>query len=211
MEENIAIRSPQLFYKGEIGITVLDGFITEPQRLETLSFFNGMEDSTVCKDGDVYQKGELHEARTGQRKFIKHTESMLFYELCLSISLFIGIDISHAEEVQLLQYGATERYDPHFDAWDTSSSEWKYYSNGGQRIYTVMGYLNDVHQGGETDFPVLGIKIQPRVGRLLVFNNVGKDRSKPHPDSLHAGVPVIEGIKQCFTIWFREEPIEPKQ
>ena len=105
-----------------------------------------MEDSTVCKDGDVHQVGELHEGRTGQRKFIEHTESMLFYELCLKISLFIGVDISHAEKVQLLQYGETEKYDPHFDAWDTESPEWKYYSNGGQRIYTVMGYLNVVHE-----------------------------------------------------------------
>ena len=208
MEGNIAIRSPQLFYKGEVGITVLDDFITEPQRLETLSFFDDMEDSTVCTDKEEVESREI---RTGKRKFIEHDESMLFYELCLKISLFIGVDISHAEKVQLLQYGATEKYDPHFDGWDTDWAMWEQHSAGGQRIYTVMGYLNDVHEGGETDFPVLGIKVQPRAGRLLVFNNVGEDKLKPHPDSLHAGVPVVEGIKQCFTIWFREGPIEQKQ
>ena len=167
-----------------------------------------MEDSTVCMDEEEVESRDI---RTGKRKFIEHNESMLFYELCLNISLFIGVDLSHAEKVQLLQYGKTEKYDPHFDGWDTDWAMWEQHSAGGQRTYTVMGYLNDVHQGGETDFPVLGIKVQPRAGRLLVFNNVGEDRSKPHPDSLHAGVPVVEGIKQCFTIWFREEPIEPKQ
>ncbi len=63
MEGNIAIRSPQLFYKGEVGITVLDDFITEPQRLETLSFFNDMEDSTVCMDEE---EAESRDIRTGK-------------------------------------------------------------------------------------------------------------------------------------------------
>jgi len=199
-----------LIYHGEIGITVLDNFITELERLEVLRFFDDMEDSTVCTDdGD----GELHGQRTGKRQWVDHDRSQIFYELCTRISLFIGFKLSHAERVQLLKYESTEKYDPHFDAFVCDSPQWEHYSKGGQRIYTAMGYLNDVPEngGGETAFPVLGFSVRPRARRLLVFSNVGEDKSKPHPDSLHGGMPLIEGIKQCFTIWFREKPINEPQ
>ena len=196
-----------LIYQGEIGITVLDNFITEQERLETLSFFDFMEDSTVCTDDG---EGEFDDQRTGKRQWVDHTRSQLFFELCARVAMFVGYERSHAEQAQLLKYETTEKYDPHFDAFDQKTPQWEHYcKRGGQRIYTAMGYLNDVPEdkGGETAFPVLGFNVRPRARRLLVFSNVGKDRSKPHPDSLHGGMPVMEGTKQCFTLWFREKPL----
>jgi prolyl 4-hydroxylase len=119
------------------------------------------------------------------------------------------MDLSHAERAQLLHYGEGQKYEPHFDAFDQSSEQWKHYNQGGQRIYTVMVYLNDVPEdgGGETAFPVLGYSVRPRARRVLVFSNVGEDKSKAHPDSLHGGMPVVSGEKKCFTLWFRENPL----
>lgn len=195
-----------LIYQGEIGITVLDNFISEEENEDALSFFEEMEESTVCtEDGE----GEKIEARTGYRKWVDHTESLMFFNLCTRIAGFIGMELSHAEKVQLLHYRKGERYDPHFDAFDQSSDQWSHYNHGGQRIYTAMVYLNDIPEngGGETSFPVLGYTVRPRSRRMLVFSNVGEDRSKPHPDSLHGGMPVGSGEKKCFTMWFREKPI----
>jgi len=206
MESIPPVAPNALIYNGEIGITVLDNFISEEEKEDVLSFFEEMEKSTVCtEDGE----GEQIEARTGYRKWIDHTESLSFFNMCSRIAQFVGTELSHAEKVQLLHYRKGEKYDPHFDAFDQSSEQWNHYNRGGQRIYTAMVYLSDVVEngGGETSFPVLGYSIRPRAKRLLVFSNVGNDTTKPHPDSLHGGMPVKEGEKKCFTLWFREKPI----
>jgi prolyl 4-hydroxylase len=206
MESIPPVAPNALIYNGEIGITVLDNFISEEEKEDALSFFEDMEKSTVCtEDG----KGEQIKSRTGHRKWIDHTESLTFFNMCSRIAQFVGTELSHAEKVQLLHYKNGEKYDPHFDAFDQSSEQWNHYNRGGQRIYTALGYLSDVVEngGGETAFPVLGYSIRPRAKRLLVFSNVGNDTTKPHPDSLHGGMPVKKGEKKCFTLWFREKPI----
>lgn len=188
---------------GQIGITVLDNFISDAQVNDLLNLYADkvMEDSTVCtKDG----VGEKIDSRTGLRRWVSHNETPELYGLCIKIADFVGKNLDNAENVQLLSYSKGQKYEPHFDAFDKSKSDWTHYGKGGQRVYTVMGYLNDLYDGGETSFPTLGIDIKPRRGRLLVWSNVGEDYSVPHPDSLHGGMPVGEGEKKCFTIWFRE-------
>lgn len=41
--------------------------------------------------------------------------------------------------------------------------------NNGLRLATLLFYLNDVESGGETSFPMQGIKVQPRRGRAIMF------------------------------------------
>jgi hypothetical protein len=50
-----------------------------------------------------------------------------------------------------------------------------------QRYLVFLWYLHDVAEGGETEFPDLGIKIQARTGRLLMF--------PPYWMFQHAGLP----------------------
>ena len=193
-----------MIYSGEIGLTVLDNFIAEPERLDVLEQFDDMESLTVCTEDGA---GELHNSRTVNRKFIPYDITPMCEMMCERISLLVGIPMSHAEKIQLLHYEHGEKYLPHFDAFDQNSPQWEHYGIGGQRIITAMGYLTDVRVGGETSFPTLGIDVRPRKRRLLVFNDVTDDVTKAHPDSLHGGMPVGEGTKKCFTIWFREQPI----
>ena len=65
--------------------------------------------------------------------------------------------------------------------------------------------LNEPREGGETDFPKLGLCLKPRQGRLLLWNNMLPD-GRPNPNTLHAGLPVERGIKHIVTMWFRQEP-----
>ncbi len=37
------------------------------------------------------------------------------------------------------------------------------------RVFAIIFYLNDVEEGGETEFPYLNIKVAPVKGRLLIF------------------------------------------
>jgi prolyl 4-hydroxylase len=74
----------------------------------------------------------------------------------------------------------------------------------GQRTWTFMIYLNDVEEGGETDFPEIKTTIKPLKGMAVVWKNSdGKDTE--NSASLHAGLPVKQGKKMIITKWFREK------
>jgi hypothetical protein len=77
------------------------------------------------------------------------------------------------DDLRIKRYraGSDDQFEPHFDAIDVRS-----------QLYLVfLWYLNDVAEGGETEFPDLGIKVQARAGRLLMF--------PPYWMFQHAGLP----------------------
>jgi len=76
-------------------------------------------------------------------------------------------------------------------------------------MVTVLAYLNDVEEGGGTNFPELGVTVEPKKGDVVVFHNTltevpASEHPKIHPKSLHAGTPVIRGEKWMVNLWFRE-------
>ena len=70
---------------------------------------------------------------------------------------------------------------------------------------TCLIYLNEDFEGGETHFPKLNIKIQPRLGKAVVWNNTHED-NRVIEESLHAGLPVLSKSKWIMSIWIREKP-----
>jgi hypothetical protein len=66
--------------------------------------------------------------------------------------------------LRLYRYGPGERHGAH---WDTVVE----LEGGVQSLLTLVFYLNDGFEGGETDFPELGQRIAPRVGRALLFQH----------------------------------------
>lgn len=117
-----------------------------------------------------------------------------------------GLDILNAEQMQGQRYQKGQEYRHHHDFFHVGEGYWNSEADrGGQRTWTAMLTLNEPKEGGETDFPHLGFRFQPRAGRLLMWNNM--DRSgRPNMKTLHAGMPVIRGIKHVVTLWFRENP-----
>ena len=88
--------------------------------------------------------------------------------------------------------------------------DWAYYKHPypdaihTKRQLTAITYLNDDYEGGETFFPIKKIKVTPRKGRLLVWSNVDINGVEDS-ESLHAGLPVIDGTKYIAIIWIREK------
>ena len=78
--------------------------------------------------------------------------------------------------------------------------------NWGQRVYTFFIYLNDVPEGGETNFPQLDLQFKPARGRAILWENLTKDKSIRHKLSEHGGMPVKEGVKWAINVWIREKP-----
>ncbi|HTA65037.1 MAG TPA: 2OG-Fe(II) oxygenase [Xanthomonadaceae bacterium] len=76
-----------------------------------------------------------------------------------------------------------DQFQPHFDALDYTSN----------RYLVFLWYLNDVAEGGETDFPDLGLRVGARAGRLLVF--------PPYWMFQHAGLPPKSNDKYIISTY----------
>jgi hypothetical protein len=93
-----------------------------------------------------------------------------------------------------------DRRDQIPQAWDAIERD---HPEAGNRARTICTYLNDVEAGGATEFPVPGVRVEPRAGAAVVFDNLLPD-GRPDPDTLHAGLPVLRGEKWLATIWLRQ-------
>ncbi len=98
------------------------------------------------------------------------------------------------EAVQGQRYEVGQEFRAHNDWFWTKASYWDgEVARGGQRSWTAMIYLNDVEEGGTTDFVRLGLSIPPQRGVMLVWNNALPD-GMPNRATLHAGTPVAAGV-----------------
>jgi len=79
----------------------------------------------------------------------------------------------------------------------------EYEPQGGQRTWTAMIYLNEPEGGGATGFSYLDLAVEPKLGRILIWNNMAVDGS-PNPWTQHEGQPVAKGVKYIVTKWYRE-------
>ena len=186
-------------------IAIVHDFLIEEECEEILAHsWQNMEDSTVAsKDG----KGTKHSKRTGSNTWLSHDASPIIQGVAERISQMVRMPLENAEPFQVVHYGENQEYDYHWDSFDEDDDvdTESYMKNGGQRLITVLGYLRDVPKGGETGFNHLGVNIQPRRGSIIVWWNVEPNTTKREIKSQHAGLPVLEGEKYAFNLWFREK------
>jgi prolyl 4-hydroxylase len=115
----------------------------------------------------------------------------------------LGISAECGETVQGQRYEPGQEFKAHQDYFHTSESYWQAERRrGGQRSWTAMAFLNNVEEGGTTEFPTLGLKVTPQAGALLIWNNMNPDGT-PNPRTIHAGTPVVRGTKHIITKWYR--------
>ena len=124
-----------------------------------------------------------------------HAEDLVVNALNRRIAALSGTRLDQGEPLQLLRYRAGGEYRPHMDALPPTQPN--------QRILTVLVYLTDDYEGGETSFPRTGLSFRGRTGDALLFRNVAADGS-PDPMALHSGLPVSSGEKLIASRWIRE-------
>lgn len=113
--------------------------------------------------------------------------------------------IENQEGLHIVRYKSGGKYDPHFDYFVEGESYYEeMMSRGGQRGESWLVYLNDDFEGGETEFPNEGFKIQPKKGLLVAWRNL-LETGEVNSLSLHAGLPVTSGEKWIAIIWVREQ------
>lgn len=89
-------------------------------------------------------------------------------------------------QVDVVRYEVGQKFHEHYDSTQRMDTP---------RQYTLFVYLNDVAQGGETHFPLLDWKVKPKRGAALFWENHATRHSAHHFGSLHAGLPVLKGVK----------------
>ena len=117
-----------------------------------------------------------------------------------------GVSTVALEPAEVLHYSVGETYRPHVDFFHpklpTFAEEMRV---KGQRVKTCLVYLNDDLDGGETDFPKLGIKFRGRKGEALIFENVGPN-GVGDIRTVHTGLPPTRGEKWLLSQWIRSKP-----
>ena len=76
----------------------------------------------------------------------------------------------HMELPQVARYTDSQRYIEHYDGVDPHTEAGRVFcANGGQRVGTVIMYLNDVEEGGGTFFRRINFEMRPRKGLACIF------------------------------------------
>ena len=149
---------------------------------------------------------DIHPHRTSSGTYFKRGENELLQRIERRISELVDWPVEHGEPIQVLHYEPGGEYKPHYDYFDPAHpGNQEVLAQGGQRIATLIMYLNNVSRGGSTVFPEIGLDVLPRKGHAVYFAYCD-DAGTLDVRTLHGGSPVGSGEKWIATKWFRQHP-----
>merc|ERR1712228_870204 len=160
--------------------------------------FERSEDAGDLDENFVY-KSIISESRTSSNAWCSADCQQMdaAQNILSSIEEVTGINRLWFEQLQVLRYEVGEHYLEHHDFIDL-----QYDMPCGPRLLTLFVYLNDVEEGGETEFPRLGIKVKPKKGKAILWPNVlSNDPFKKLESTNHAALDVIKGRKYAINAW----------
>lgn len=156
--------------------------------------------STVVNHGDG--ASVVSEARTSSGSYFHKGQHELIDKIDHRIAKLTGWPHEKGEGLQVLRYEPGQEYIPHHDWFDPNApGAATVIGSSGNRVGTLVLYLNDVEEGGATSFPETGIHVMPKKGSAVFFSY---DSPTMDTKTLHAGSPVVKGVKWVATKWLRE-------
>jgi prolyl 4-hydroxylase len=145
---------------------------------------------------------EINAARTSDGMFFERGEHALIQRIEARIGELLRWPVDHGEGLQILRYRPGAEYRPHHDYFDpVHPGTARILERGGQRVASLVMYLNTPDRGGGTTFPDVGLEVAPIRGNAVFFSY-----NRPHVSTktLHGGAPVLAGEKWVATKWLRE-------
>jgi prolyl 4-hydroxylase len=125
-------------------------------------------------------------------------ENPAVHALNRRIAAASGTAPEQGEPLQVLRYGVGGEYKPHYDSIPGFTN---------QRAMTMLVWLNEDYEGGETWFTEPQLALKGVAGDAVLFTNVGPD-GRRDPLSAHAGLPVTRGEKLIASKWIRDRAFE---
>jgi prolyl 4-hydroxylase len=153
---------------------------------------------------DVAGRQQIDARRTSEGMFFAIGETPLVQRIEQRIASMLSMPVEHGEGLQVLHYLPGQQYEPHYDWFDPNQPGFAAITaKGGQRIASLVMYLNTPEAGGGTAFPHVGLTVTALRGSAVYFAYDTGDEA-----SLHAGLPVQKGEKWIATKWLREHPYQ---
>ena len=143
----------------------------------------------------------VHPDRTSSGMAFARGENALCARIEARIARLLDWPVDHGEALQVLNYGPGAQYKPHHDYFDPAMPGTdRLLRRGGQRVATVVMYLNTPERGGATVFPESHFEVAAIKGNAVFFSY---DRPHAMTCTLHGGAPVLAGEKWIVTKWLR--------
>ena len=136
--------------------------------------------------------GTEHPSRTSESYY--HAYDLKW--LITRVQRITGVPKEFQEPTQVARYKTGQFYQCHLDALDEPDY-------AGQRIATVLMYLNNVSKGGATYFNELDLRVQPKQGDCIIFVPAKLDGTIEHK-LLHTAEDASD-IKWVSQIWVRNK------
>lgn len=179
---------------------VHDNIITPEESTYILETAGPMfSDSTVLS-------GKDNSIRKSETAWLKKSDPTVA-GILKRLSERFNFDTTNAEDLQVVRYYPGGFYNEHHDSCCDDNQHCRdFVRNSGQRVLTILIYLNDDFEGGYTNFKNLNLdlKANPRGG--IVFHPLQLGGKMCHPNALHKGTPVTSGVKYICNVWVRERP-----
>ncbi|QFT90277.1 2OG-Fe(II) oxygenase superfamily protein [Bacillus sp. THAF10] len=143
---------------------------------------------------------EIDELRTSSSMFFEDGENEFIERIEKRVAQIMGVPVEHGDGLQILNYQIGQEYKAHYDYFTSIHRPVK-----NPRISTLVMYLNDVEEGGETYFPKLNFSVAAKKGTAVYFEYF-YDEQRLNELTLHGGAPITKGDKWAATQWMRRKP-----
>lgn len=188
---------------------LLGDFLSAQECAELIAFSTPrMQRSKVLLgDGSANEDGVVAYARTSDQTYIAHGESELVDALWRRAARFAHWPEAQMDDLQVVRYRQGADFSPHHD-YLCPKVQADLIASTGQRLGTLLMYLNTPPHGGATALLDVEMEIYPQQGNALFFSY-----PRPSEDSLtlHAGVPLGEGEKWIATFFLTDRVAEKNE
>ncbi|EFN59988.1 hypothetical protein CHLNCDRAFT_49444 [Chlorella variabilis] len=175
-----------------------------------------LAEPTMARSGVVETdsgKSKIDNVRTSKGTFLNRGHDSVIADIEARIAKWTLMPAGNGEGLQVLKYEHGQEYEGHYDYFFHKAGT----ANGGNRYLTVLMYLNDVEEGGETCFPNIPspngdngpefsecarkvLAAKPKKGNAVLFHSI-KPTGELERRSLHTACPVIKGVKWSAPKW----------
>lgn len=177
-------------------IVLLDNVLDEWECDKIIELSKPKLTASMVHDSGEFEGTGIHSDRKSESVYLERGATEFIKRIDARCASIMHSPVENGESLQVVRYTEGGEYKPHYDYFRSNQLE------DSNRIATLIMYLNDVEEGGETFFPGCGVNITPKKGSGLYFSYADQ-QGRLDPQTLHGGKPVLKGEKWIVTKWAR--------